>query len=267
MNNPYYFTDRALRGGFNITLESHHISQANSKLNIKTNYPEFGIEARYFNKVIKDLSVYLRAINQYNLEYQIVISSNFDKQDEDSQVLDEAELFINSIINHNLTESDLDKIDVRSPLENQIQHQEMKDSEWSFDKINSMTIYFYKTGEIIDPNYVKIPLRSNAVLNIEKNDKCCFVWSILASVHPCNNNHPIRVTNYKQFFIELTLNGFDFTHGFKCIDVHKFNELNNLSIKIFELNFYQAQNKWRHKLVRIEVSKNEIDRVIDIYNI
>ena len=31
MINPYYFTDRALRVGFNITLGSHHTNNANSK--------------------------------------------------------------------------------------------------------------------------------------------------------------------------------------------------------------------------------------------
>ena len=95
--------------------------------------------------------------------------------------------------NHNLTERDLDNIDVKSPLEHQIQQQELKGSGCSFDKINSMTIYFYKTGELNGSNYVKLPLRSNSILNIENYDKFCFIWSILASLHPCNNNHPNRV--------------------------------------------------------------------------
>ena len=58
--------------------------------------------------------------------------------------------------------------------------------------------------------------------------------------------------------------GFDFTNGFKYSDVHKINEINNLSINIFELNFNQVQNKWRHKLIPIEVSENESDKVIDL---
>ena len=66
----------------------------------------------------------------------------------------------------------------------------MKDFGWRFDKINSMTIYFYKTGELNVSNYVKTLLRSNAILNIENNGKYCFIWLILASLHPCNNNHP-----------------------------------------------------------------------------
>ena len=56
----------------------------------------------------------------------------------------------------------------------------MKDSGWRFDKINSMTVYFYKTSEMDGRSYVKIPLRSDAILNIENNDKYCFLWSILA---------------------------------------------------------------------------------------
>ena len=62
----------------------------------------------------------------------------------------------------------------------------------------------------------------------------------------------------------MNINGFDFSRGFKCSEVHKFNELNNLSVKIFELNFYQDQNQWRHKLIPIEVSKNNSDKVIDL---
>ena len=196
MVNPYYFTDRALQVGFKSNLDSHHINHANSKITIMSNYPEFGIEVRYINKIIKELSViYARLINQYKFRYQTVFSARFDKQDENNQVLDETELFINSNINQNLTQSDLYKIVIRSPLEHQIQQQEMKDSGWRFDKINSMRISFCKTNEMNGSNYVKIPLRSNAILNIENNDKYCFLWSILASLHPCNNNHPNRVSN------------------------------------------------------------------------
>ena len=193
MLNPYYFTDRNLKAGFKIILDSHHINHANSKLTIIPNYLEFGIEDRYINKIMKESPViFARLINQYKFKYQTVFSARFDKQNEDNQVLHETDLFINLNINHNLTQSDLDIVDVKSPLEFQIQEQEMKDSGWRFDKINSMTIYFYKTGERNSSNFVILPLRSNAVLNIENIDKFCFIWTILASLHLCNNNHPNR---------------------------------------------------------------------------
>ena len=86
----------------------------------------------------------------------------------------------------------------------------------------------------------------------------------MAYLHPCNNNHPNRVSNYRQYFDELNIQGFGFTNGFKCSDVHKFNELNNLSVNIIELDFYQDQKQWKHKLIPIEISKNNSDRVIDL---
>ena len=265
MINPYYFTDRALQVGFQINLVSHHINHANSKITIIPNYPEFGIEVRYNNKIMKELSIiYAKLINQYKFRYQTVFSARFDEQDESNQLLDETEFFINLNINQNLAQSDPNKIDIRSPLEHQVQQQEMKGSGWRFDKINSMTIYFFKTNEMNGSNYFKIPLRSNAILNIENNDKYCLLWSILAYLHPCNNIHPNRVSNYKQHFNELSIQGFDFSRGFRCSDVHKFNEINNLSVNIFELNFYQDQNQWKHELIPIEVSKNDSDKFIDL---
>ena len=103
--------------------------------------------------------------------------ARFDKQDEENQLLDETELFINLNINHNITESDIDIFDVKFSLEHQIQQQEMKESGWRFDNINSMTIYFYKTGEMNGTSYAKDLLRNSATLKFENIDN--FVSSIL----------------------------------------------------------------------------------------
>ena len=107
-------------------------------------------------------------------------------------------------------------------------------------------------------------MRSNAILNFENIDKYFVIWSTLASLHPCKNKHPNRVSNYKQYFDALNIHGFDFTNGFKCSDVHRFNDLNHSSVNIFELRFYEELNKWKYKLIRIEISKNNSDRVVDI---
>ena len=129
MNNPYYFTDRNSKVGFKVNLDSHHIDHANSKLTITPNFIEFGIELRYINKIMKELSIiYAKLINQYKFKNQTVFSARLDKQNEDGQLLDETELFINLNTNHNLTQTDIVNIDVKSTLEHQIQQQEMKDS-------------------------------------------------------------------------------------------------------------------------------------------
>ena len=91
-----------------------------------------------------------------------------------------------------------------------------------------------------------------------------FFLSILACLHPCDINQNNRVSNYRQYFNELNIEGYDFSNGFKCSGVHWLNDLNKLPVNVFESNFYQDQNKWRHKLISTEVSKNNSDIVIDL---
>ena len=80
-------------------------------------------------------------------------------------------------------------------------------------------------------------------MKLEKNDEDCFLWSISAFLHPCENSHPSKVRNYIQHFNELNFEGYDYTNGFNCSDNQKFEKLNILSINIFELNFYQDKNR------------------------
>ena len=175
MINPYYFIDKNLKIGFKNNLESHNFSHANSILSITPNFSEFGIEFRYINKIVKELSViYARLINQNKFKYHTLFSASFYKINEEDQRNNEIELYMNLKINNNITESDINNIEVRSQLEHQFQIQETKESGWIFDKINSMKISFYKTTELNGTSYVKIPLRTSAILNVQNNDKYCF---------------------------------------------------------------------------------------------
>ena len=85
-------------------------------------------------------TIYSKLINQYNFKYHILFSASFYKINEEDQRCDEIELFINLNISNNLTETDINDIDVKSQLEHQVQIQETKESGWIFDKNNSMKI-------------------------------------------------------------------------------------------------------------------------------
>ena len=54
MINPYSFIDENLKVGFKINLDSHNFHHTNSKLTITPYHPEFGIEVRYINKIMKE---------------------------------------------------------------------------------------------------------------------------------------------------------------------------------------------------------------------
>ena len=209
-------------------------------------------------------TIYARLSNQYRFKYYILFLASFYKINEEDQRSDKTESINNLKISHKLKETDLKNIDVKSQLEHQIQLQEAKESGGIFHEINSMKINFFKSGELNGSNYVKIPLRSSALISFKNDDKNCFLWSILAKLHPCKYNHPNRVSNYKYFSNELNIEGFDFTNGFKCSVVQKFEKRNSLSINIFELNLYQDQNKWKHILILIEISKKEWNRNVDL---
>ena len=191
MINPYFFIDGNLKTGFKINLESHENNHANSLLNIIPNFPHIVIKTIYINKILKEMAtIYARLINQYQFNYHIFFSASFYKINEEGQRSDETELFVNLNVNNNITETDVNNIDVKSQLEHQFQNQETKESGWIFDKIISMKIRFHKTGELDGSSYVKIPLGSNALITIKNNEKYFSVWSILACLHPCDNDHP-----------------------------------------------------------------------------
>ena len=131
-----------------------------------------------------------------------------------------------------------------------------------FDKVISMKRSFYKTSGLNGSSYVKIPLGSFALINNKNNDKHCFLRSILAYLHPFENIHLNRVSNYEQCSDELVSEGVGFAKSLECSDVHNFEKLINLSINIFELNFYQEKNNCQQNLIPIEISENDSDRVV-----
>ena len=100
--------------------------------------------------------IYARLTNQYKCKYHTLFSAGFYRINEEDQRDNEIELYINLKINHNLTESDINDIDIRFQLEHQIQNQETKESGWIFDKIKSMKMSFYKTEELNGTSYIKI---------------------------------------------------------------------------------------------------------------
>ena len=65
-------------------------------LTVTPKFPEFGIEYRYINKIVKELSViYARIINQYKFKYHTFFSASFYKIIEEDQRNNEIELYVN----------------------------------------------------------------------------------------------------------------------------------------------------------------------------
>ena len=172
-------------------------------MNVIPNFPDIAIEIRYINKISEEIAtIYGRLINQYKSINHIIFSASFSKDNEEDQRDNETEVFIILIFNHNLIEIDINDIKVKSQLEHQFQIQETKESGWIFDKLNSLRTRFFKTGELNRSSYVRIPLKSSALISNKHDDKYCFLWSILVKLHACENDHRNRVSNYREVFDE-----------------------------------------------------------------
>ena len=73
-------------------------------------------------------------------------------------------------------------------------------------------------------------MNKKAVVNIENNDNKCFIWSVLAHLHPAKRN-PNRLYHYKKFEKELNIDGLTFP--LPVSEVPKFEKLNtNLKINV-----------------------------------
>ena len=94
-----------------------------------------------------------------------------------------------------------------------------------------MTVY----DPIHASSYPPLPqiLKSKkALINIQNNDEKCFLWCVLAQLHPAEN-HADRVSNYIPHENEPIVNGLEFPVTVSAVD--KFERLNNnrISINIF----------------------------------
>ena len=66
--------------GFKIILEGHKNIHAYSIISITPIHSDFGVETRYINKFLKDVTtIYARLINQYTFRYHTLLSASFYK--------------------------------------------------------------------------------------------------------------------------------------------------------------------------------------------
>ena len=163
----YKFTDNILNIAYDITVDSHHKKDLNSQITITSKFDNIGIEMYFIDKIFKEMShIYAKFINQYKFKYQLSFMLLFYKFEEDGDIRKEADMPIILNMTNNLTQSEIDNVDLQWDLESRKQTIEMRESGWVFQRVNSMTISFYSTGNMDGSSYVKIPIKSSAILNI-----------------------------------------------------------------------------------------------------
>ena len=258
--NPFHLKN-PLKSEYNVTLIHHNPIDLNSELKVDGKANQY-ISKYHIKNIVKQLSIkYGELINQFKFKIRFYANVKYllGHEDEPSE---EVNHYIGVDIIDNLTRLQLNDLDIMTDLDNEIENRDMEGAGWNVQGINHLKIYFHKTNPINGMTYKKFPIRTNSILNIQNNDTYCFLWSILASIHPVDKD-PHRVSKYIPYQNELNINDIDFTNGLKITDINKFENLNNqLSINVFE---YTTDEENDYKLVPLYISKNiENRRIIDL---
>ena len=101
----------------------------------------------------------------------------------------------------------------------------------------------YQAGSFIaTPTNLKNKKCTINVENRHNNDNKCFLYSILAQLHPYEINKN-RVVKYVPFLSELVYNGLDFPMRPSVENIKKFERLNNNKFAINEYKWTDEPNK------------------------
>ena len=118
-------------------------------------------------------------------------------------------------------------------INNAIFNSRMEGSGFSLKSINSVSIAMARYEPLSGSSYLPLPpyiSNKKAIINIQNSDNMCFMWAILAKLHPANVK-PERVSKYRDYTGELNFD--DIKFPVKLYDISKFEELNDLTVNVY----------------------------------
>lgn len=131
-----------------------------------------------------------------------------------------------------------------------------KGSNWILNKIICPEVHTLPYSPISGSSYIDLPHKiksSNGVVNIRNDDHKCFLWSVLAALHPVDHN-PSRVTHYKRY--ENELNRKDIEYPVTLAKMEKFEKQNNISVNAFG---FEGEEIFPLYLTKLENGLSEVD--------
>ena len=170
------------------------------------------------------------------IKWYLSVKVKMVKIDSDRQVSEEAEPYFTSRC-YTLLQSD----DLEEQLQEAIQ-KIMDDFEnfiregsgWVLEKVLKVFVNVGHYKPLKGKSFIPLPKgltgRCHGIVNIQNHDNMCFVWSVLASLHP-SDSHPERVSHYKQYVNELNLDGLKMP--MRLEEISKFERHNKIGICVF----------------------------------
>ena len=106
-------------------------------------------------------------------------------------------------------------------------------SNWVLKEVLGIHVHIAAYSPLRGSSYLPLPdyiKKKKAVINVQNADDKCFMWSLLAALHPAEP-HAERVSKYVDHVGELKFDGVEFPVELK--DITKIEKMNGLAINVF----------------------------------
>ena len=173
------------------------------------------------------------------IKYFFTIKLVFHKNKDEDELSDPPISFrstVFTILPSNRSEVDQHLKSVQQQFVQMIETFQRNGSDWVLDHIIHLDLGVVQYDPLRASTYIPLPKKiknRRACINIHNRDNKCFVWSILASLHPAAS-HSDRVASYRPFEHELDMNGIQFP--VKTTDITRFEGKNNISVNVYGLD-------------------------------
>ena len=111
-------------------------------------------------------------------------------------------------------------------------------SGWQYVCTDHWLLKVYRYRPLAPSSYIPTPSKlilKNAIINIRnRSDNKCFLWSILAALHPAKT-HGYLLSKYLDYEHELNMTGISFPVDIKHIS--RFEEQNDISVNVFGYSY------------------------------
>merc|ERR1711936_437835 len=131
-------------------------------------------------------------------------------------------------------------------------------SGWRIQSMDEFILKICKYTPITGSSYIESPKKienTHSVVNIQNEDDKCFLYSVLAKLHPVEKNTE-RLTNYEPFLDEVKTDGISMP--MRLQQIPKFEKMNNLTINVY------MSNKSGSDIWPVYISKRRGDEPINL---
>ena len=131
-------------------------------------------------------------------------------------------------------------------------------SGWLLSAVLHLDLNVAQYTPIKGSSYLPLPTQlkdKKAIINIKNSDNKCFLWSVIAALHPVHwKNHPYRVTHYQPYEHELNFDNIEFPVSLSKLP--KFEKQNSIAVNVF--GFEQGD------LFPVYISKERFDTHVNL---